>query len=115
MCLLYQQSDEDEENYEEVRQMIESSIREQITRRLVAPGSHGGGEGIAVSTHSTPQAATRLCSRNGCERPRSIDRLSGLPFKYCSLECLRRDRGGLPSGNSPENHLSKWEFTYFEK
>ena len=103
MSLLVWQSDEDEENYEEVRRMIESSIREQIAKRFAASGNFREGRTVAAGIGG----GTGQCRRKGCDQPQTVDRLSGLPFEYCSLECLRRDRAGLPAGNTPEKRRSK--------
>lgn len=79
---LSSQSDESEDNYSEIRRVIESSIRQQLT-------------GLDTSSpESSPSSGfLGMCARSGCPNPRINTEYAGpgqLSY-YCCYDCLRID------------------------
>ncbi|XP_031559595.1 ankyrin repeat and IBR domain-containing protein 1-like [Actinia tenebrosa] len=81
------ESDEGEDNYNEIRRVIESSIREQLAGR---PFSDNNSPDSSPSCR--PEGLMGLCSRIGCLNPRLNRQYTGQLSSYCCYDCLRIDK-----------------------
>ena len=111
------QSDEDEDNFDEVRRAIEDSIRQRLMRLNLFYGQGVLGEigssqqrepGIVAAASSAQEISQ--CRREECVRQRAVDRLTGQWLDFCN-ECSRQEERPQVQRTAEGEHTLSFSYT----